>query len=123
MRTDQEFQQLLDDGLKHREDVKTLEDRKKAIDKDIIAHLFESEARYMTEDGGFKVQEDRGSWAIGSKVTKTTDTAALRAALIVSGVEIAIVDAAIDLSTKTSVSDPFLVFYPKRESEEKGAKK
>lgn len=113
-KTDEEFQTLLDDGVKHRLDLATLDARKRLIDKEIIEHLFESESRYMTEDGGFKVQEDRGSWALGAKVTKTLDPAKLLAA----GVAIETIEAA----TTTSVSEPFVTFYPKREPKPKKEK-
>lgn len=115
-KTDHEFQQLLDDGVTHRSDIKTLEDRKALIDADILAHIFESEGRYMTPDGAYKVQDgDRGTWGIGARTTKTIDPAKL----IALGVAIDIIDQA----TTTNTGSPFLTFYPKREKKEKEKKK
>lgn len=94
-----ELQTALDDGQKHRADIKTLDARKDQIDADIIATLF------SRGEAGLK-GAPQGTWAIENKITRTIN----RAKLVAAGVD----PATIDECTDESVSDPYLKLYPKR---------
>lgn len=96
---DEELANALANGKAHREDLKTLEDRKRMIDADIIATLFER--------GETDTTSAQGSWKIESKITRTLSVAKLVAA----GVD----PKTIEECTDENNSAPYLKLYPKRE--------
>jgi hypothetical protein len=100
---DEELATALEDGAKHRADIKTLEDRKDMIDADIMATLFSK------GDVGLK-GAPQGTWAIENKITHTID----KGKLVAYGVDPQVIE---DSTTENS-SAPYLKLYPKRAPKE-----
>jgi hypothetical protein len=101
--TDEELLTALDDGARHRVDIKTLDERKDMIDADIIATLF---SRGDVEVLG----APQGSWKIETKLTRTIDAGKL----VAYGVDPQVIAD----STNETPSSPYLKLYPKRTPKE-----
>lgn len=95
---DEEFAEALDDAQSHRQDIKTLEERKAQIDADIIATLFSR--------GDVKLAAAQGTWAIENKITRTID----KGKLVAFGVDPQVIEDA----TTEHASSPYLKLYPTR---------